>query len=184
MRETLTKALVVVVGAVVLSCGGAASLPEDNTDRSVLLPDLRIKRIEYRKQNKQLLNPMRSMTNISPAVVGMDYEFRLHFENVGERAFEEPFYLSVSGSLNEYQDYQYSRHLLLNNERQSIEPGQVVYFAVPLRLDFPPRLERISHYPVRFYINTEGINNSTGFPTLYREERSYRNNFYELQIRL
>lgn len=31
---------------------------------------------------------------------------------------------------------------------------------------------RLSHYPVRFYLNTEGPNNSTGYPTVFIAELS------------
>ena len=42
----------------------------------------------------------------------------------------------------------------------------------------------LSRYPVRFYLNTEGPNNSTGYPTVFIAERSYRNNVLELQVKI
>lgn len=163
-----------------LCCTGSSPLP-DFSDVKDPLPDLRIKKVEYRAGHKQRLQ---RFSTRDPGTARLEYEFTLQIENIGNKEFNEPFYLSVSGSPTDFQENLYSRHLRLNDEHQTIAPGQVIRFVVPIVLDFPAVYQRLSHYPVRFYINTEGPQNSTGFPTLFVAERSYKNNFYELQIRL
>lgn len=119
-----------------------------------------------------------------PNLAKLEYEFTIQIENVGEKPINEPFYVSISGSMNDFQEHLYSRHILLNNEGQLLEPGKAIPFVVPLVLDFPPLYTRLAQYPVRFYINTEGPNDSTGYPTRFIEERSYRNNILELQVKI
>ena len=176
----MAKLKVVMVLVLILGCG-TPSILRENTDALTPLPDLRIKKIEYRQEHRQQLL---RRSNRDPTIAKLEYRFTLLIENTGDTTFAEPFYLSVSGSLGDFQDRYYSRHLRLNDEQQLIGPGQTIPFVVSISLDFPPPSTRMSHYPVRFYLNTEGSNNSTGYPTLYVAERSYKNNFYELQIRL
>lgn len=164
----------------VIACGTAPKFVEV-TDPNVELPDLRIKKIEYRLQHRQQI-ARRSI--YEPNVAALGYEFTIFIENVGNKELSEPFYLSVSGSLTDYHDLQFSRHIRLNDEHKTIQPGAVHPFIVPINLDFPPPFSKISQYPVRFYINTEGPANSTGFPTLFVAERSYKNNTYELEVKL
>lgn len=178
--DSMMKISWIVALTLMASCA-KPSLPPENTDSSTLLPDLRIKKIEYRQQNRQVI---RRLSVYEPNLTALNYEFTVHIENIGNKRFEEPFYLSISGSLTDYQDYLFSRHVRLNDERRAIEPGNALPFIARITLDFPPPFTKMSHYPVRFYINTEGSTNSTGFPTVYIAERSYKNNFYELQIRL
>ncbi|HEY4612849.1 MAG TPA: hypothetical protein VII11_07700 [Bacteroidota bacterium] len=176
----MNQRLFIAAVLLALGCAGTAQLP-DYSNSANPLPDLHIKKIEYKIGNKQRLQ---RFTTRDPSTARLEYEFTLLVENIGNKAFQEPFYLSVSGSPTDYEDYLYSRHIRLNDENLIVEPGQVVRFVVPLVLDFPHIRARLSHYPVRFYLNTEGSQNSTGFPTLFIAERSYENNFYELQIRL
>jgi hypothetical protein len=176
----MEKWKVVCLFGILLGCSRAPVLP-DNTDSSIPLPDLRIQKIEYRQLHRQ---PLIRRSVRDPTLAKLEYEFTLLIENIGEKRMDEPFYVSVSGSLNDYQDYLYSRHIRLNDEQQSFEPGKIIPFVVPLVLDFPPLYTRMSHYPVRFYLNTEGPNNSTGYPTVFIAERSYRNNVLELQVKI
>lgn len=162
---------------------GCSTVPrlDEVTDPKVELPDLRIKKIEYRQQHRQQIS-RRSV--YEPNVAALVYEFTVLIENVGNKEFNEPFYVSVSGSLTDYHDLQFSRHIRLNDERLTIQPGAARPFTMPVVLDFPPAFSKINQYPVRVYINTEGPANSTGFPTLFVAERSYKNNTYELQLRM
>jgi hypothetical protein len=169
---------IVTVG--LLACG-TATTPKVVADPDAKLPDLRIKKIEYRQQHRQQIT-RRSV--YEPNVALLAYELTILIENVGNKAVNEPFYVSYSGSLTEYQDHLFSRHFRLNNERHTIQPGTALPFIVPIVLDFPPPFSKIQHYPLRVYINTEGSANSTGFPTVYIAERSYDNNKYELQLKL
>ncbi len=169
-----------IVTAGLLACG-TATTPRGAVDPDAKLPDLRIKKIEYRQQHRQQIS---RRSTYEPNVAFLNYELTILIENVGNAAVSEPFYVSYSASLTEYQDHLFSRHLRLNDERHTIEPGAVQPFIVSIVLDFPPPFSKIQQYPLRLYINTEGSANSTGFPTVYIAERSYENNKYELQLKL
>jgi hypothetical protein len=175
----ITSPLVATV--LILGCSTKFMLP-DYSRHPDPLPDLRIKRIEYHPTQKQQV--FRSPSGTAITLAKLSYEFTLIIENVGNKTLDQPFYVSISGSLTDYQEHLYSRHLRLNDEGQHLEPGHEVPFIVVVDLDFPPSRQTMSHYPIRFYINTEGPANSTGFPTLFIPERSYQNNTYELQVRL
>ncbi|HWP82964.1 MAG TPA: hypothetical protein VNN76_09960 [Bacteroidota bacterium] len=167
-----------VVVCLMLGCRTTADLPKPVNEEP--LPDLRIKKVEYRQLHRQQLI-RRSPRD--PVLAKLEYEFVLQIENIGQRNLQEPFYISVSRSLNDYQQYLYSHHIRINDEHRLLETGQVTRFVLRVDLDFPPPGTRLSHYPIRFYINTEGPENSTGYPTLRILERNYANNTFELQIR-
>ncbi|MBM4168706.1 MAG: hypothetical protein FJ215_06065 [Ignavibacteria bacterium] len=174
--------MAVIVCSLLLACGTSVPPPTPYVPQpGELVPDFVIKKIEHRCLHRQ---QVLRRTLRDPVVAKLEYEFTIIIENIGDVPFDGPFYLSASGSLTDYQERLYSRHIRLNDERQVLEPGRVINFIAPISFDSPGYRDRVSHYPVRFYINTEGSSNSTGFPTLFVPERNYRNNFYELQIRL
>lgn len=139
-------------------------------------PDLIIKKISYRP----LGSAQRTRTRANTLQV--QYEFQIRIENVGNAVFGEPFYISLTTQLEDYQTNQYSKHVLVNEGRTLIQPGLQQTFIVGADIDYPqPPLP--AFLPMRFYLNTEGLGTTTAFVIRNIAEHDYKNNVYELSLR-
>lgn len=114
----------------------------------------------------------------------IDYEFKILVENLGDAPMGEPFYFSVTGNTSDYQDRFYTYHIRVNDVGNVIQPGENLPFTIKIPIEPPPPNIRNYRYPIRFYLNTEGTNNTAGYPTNFIAERNYRNNIYELSMRI
>ena len=139
-------------------------------------PDLTIKKISYRPLGSAQRTRTRAQT------MQVQYEFQIRVENVGNAVFGEPFYISLTTQIEDYQTNQYSKHVLVNEGRTLIQPGLQQTFIVGADIDYPqPPLP--AFLPMRFYLNTEGLGTTTAFVIRNVAEHDYQNNIYEISLR-
>ncbi len=139
-------------------------------------PDLIIKKISYRP-----LGPAQR-TRTSAQTLQVPYEFLVYVENAGNAVFGEPFYISLTTMLDDYDTHQYSKHVLVNEGRALIQPGLQQTFIVGADIDYPqPPLP--AFLPMRFYLNTEGLGTTSAFLIRNVAEHDYKNNIYEISLR-
>lgn len=167
---------ILLISCIFAGCFSSQSLP-DLSDLSSPLPDLRIRKIEYRIMNQQML---------AQRLIGstIDYAFTIYVENIGDAQMAESFYFSVTGNTSDFQDHYYSHHVRVNELGIAIDPGKTHPFIIKVSIEPPPPNIRNYRYPIRFYLNTEGADNSAWFPTHYIAEKSRKNNYYELSMRI
>jgi len=139
-------------------------------------PDLFIRKISYRPVGPAQGTRTRAQT------MQIQYEFLVSVENIGNAVFGEPFYISLTTLLEDYETHQYSKHVLVNEGRALIQPGLQQVFKVVADIDYPqPPLP--AFLPMRFYINTEGLGTTSAVPIRNIAEHNYRNNVYEISLR-
>ncbi len=170
------KTLCILLALLGGSCRSSAP-PPNIIDEGNPLPDLVIKRIGFR-----ILTTGPRLVPQRVEVLVVPYEFRVQVDNVGSSAFDKPFYVSFTTNVPDYQNYIYSRQELLNEGKTLILPRQSYTFVVSTEIEIPRGTS--GSIPVRFYINTEGNLNKLGFQVSRVEERNYKNNVFELSMRL
>jgi hypothetical protein len=173
MRNTITLLICL------LNVGGCSTYRGSEMEHGITgpLPDLRIKKIEYQAMNRQqLVKRLRGET--------LNYEFKVFVENLGDAPMSDVFYFSISGTTADFQDHLYTHHVRVNDVGNIINPGENVAFIIQINIEPPPPNIRNYRYPIRFYLNTEGTNNTVGYPTNFIAEKTYRNNYYELSMRI
>jgi len=166
--------LVLPILVLTLGCGGAPVRTHD--ENSELLPDLFIKKISYRS----LGSAQRTRTRASSLVIS--YEFQIQVANGGNADFGGTFFVSITTALDDYDINQFSKHTLVNETKQLIQPGQVRTFVVLADVEYP-RPPVPAFLPMRFYVNTEGFSTTPEVTAQKIREHDYRNNIYELSMR-
>lgn len=135
------------VGFFYLACRSSApvvKLPEGSPS----LPDLIIKKVSY------------GLPPSAPAVIPQrggvfqpTYEFQLQIQNIGNAPFSEPFLISFSTSLIDFQSVIYSKQERFNDTRMIIAPGKSMTFSMVSEVEIPRVTLGISTLPMRFFLN-------------------------------
>jgi hypothetical protein len=163
-------------GLIILFLGCSSKPLRTFNENDPAKPDLAIKRISYRPLGSAQRTRTRAQT------LQVQYEFQIRVENVGNAVFGEPFYISMTTQLEDYQTNQYSKHVLVNEGRALIQPGLQQTFIVGADIDYPPP-PLPAFLPMRFYLNTEGLGTTTAFVIRNIAEHDYKNNVYEISLR-
>lgn len=158
----------------ILGCGSPPIKTYD--DDSEQLPDLFIKKISYRALGSAQRTRTRSATLV------ISYEFEIQVANGGNADMAAAFFVSITTALDDYDINQYSKHALVNETRQVIQPGQMRTFVILADVEYP-RPPVPAFLPMRFYINAEGFSTSSEIAAQRIREHNYRNNVYELSMR-
>lgn len=177
LHSTTFIAPVLAIVLLLSSCGPSREAEKNHEESKAPLPDLTIRKVAY-----QWLGSSLRLGNTSRTSILMNVEFRVEVANVGGAAFESPFYLSISTSYSDYQNFVYSRHELLNEARTVILPGQHFPFIFRTDVDIPLQ-PVLMNFPIRFYINTESMSQFPGFSAPRIQEIDYRNNVFEMSLR-
>ncbi|MEP0822672.1 MAG: hypothetical protein HRF44_07465 [Ignavibacterium sp.] len=163
------------IAALILSACSGKPLRTFSPD-DPLQPDLYIKRVTYRALGSA------QGTRTRATSLQIRYEFRIQVGNIGNAAFGEPFTISLTTQLNDYETHQYGKHVLVNEAPVLIQPGQDQTFVLTVDIEYP-RPPIPAFLPMRIYLNTEGLQTTTALTLRKIPEHDYRNNVYELSLR-
>ncbi|GJQ21343.1 MAG: hypothetical protein HBSIN02_16980 [Bacteroidia bacterium] len=164
----------VIVTMILSACSGRPLRTFSPDDP--LQPDLYVKRVTYRA-----LGPTQG-TRTRATSLQIRYEFRIQVGNIGNAGFAEPFTISLTTQLNDYETHQYGKHVLVNEALAPIQPGQDQTFVLTADIEYP-RPPFPAFLPMRIYLNTEGLQTTTALTIRKIPEHDYRNNVYELSLR-
>jgi hypothetical protein len=179
-HPTVWKALLVLILAWLnVSCRSADVPAKRAEDSSTLLPDLIIKKVTYR------LPP--SVPNVVPQRGGVfqpTYEFLIQVENIGTAPFAEPFLISYSTNLIDFQNHMYSKQVQFNETRMVIAPGKSLTFSLISEVEIPRISVGLTTLPMRFLLNYDWKSYTSRPQTVGVRESNYDNNSYELSLRI
>lgn len=171
--------LIILWSLLIFGCRVSAPITKAPDPSSPLLPDLIIKKVSYR------LPP--STPNVVPQRGGVfqpTYEFQIQVENIGAAPFSEPFMISYSTNLIDFQNRIYSKQIQLNDTRMTIAPGKSLTFTLVSEVEIPRLSVGLTTLPMRFFLNYDWKSFSSRPETVAARESNYDNNEYELSMRI
>lgn len=176
----MVKALFIMASSLLIfGCRASTPTTKAADPSAPLLPDLIIKRVTYR------LPP--SAPNVVPQRGGVfhpTYEFQIQVENIGAVPFSEPFMISYSTNLIDFQNRIYTKQAQFNDTRMTIAPGKSLTFTLVSEVEIPRLSVGLTTLPMRFFLNYDWKSFSTRPETVGARESNYDNNLYELSMRI
>lgn len=161
------------------SCSTTEPPAKPSLSAEIHLPDLVIKRVSYR------FPP--SAPRITPLIGGIiepTYEFLIQVENIGNAPFAEPFMISYTTNILDFQNLIFSRQERFNEERTIIAPGKSRTFSLITPVQIHRSTMRLTTLPIRFLINYDWRSYSSRPQTGPPRELNYDNNSFELSMRV
>lgn len=166
------------IGFFCLACRSSETTVKPPDD-SPPLPDLIIKKVTYRL-------PPTAPTRIPErgGVFQPTYEIQLQIDNIGNAPFSEPFMISYSTNLIDFQSVIYSKQERFNDTRMIIAPGKSMTFSMVSEVEIPLSTVSLSTLPMRFLLNYDWKSYMSRPETVSLRESNYDNNSYELSMRI
>ena len=169
--------ITLVACSLVLGC--RSSMPSTSQADMRLLPDLIIKKVVYKQPTSSPKVVLRRGGIYQPT-----YEFQFLIVNVGNAPFSEPFLISFTNNLIDFQSSIYSKQERFNETRSVIAPGKSLTFSMVSEVDIPIMTARVSTLPIRFLLNHDWKSQISRPETVGERELNYDNNTYELSMQL